>query len=293
VRREIFVKNLETARRHNSKTDAFKMGINQFADLSFKELYDLNYSSDESYAKMDTSKIVASENEELTSDDFKRDVPDSFDWRDMNISSSVKDQGMCGSCYAFAVLEEIESQIMIKTNKSYELSRQELMDCAKNGFGSLGCGGGLLYGVHYYIKAREGISEAKDYPYEANESECRREKVAKVTIKLKDIRWFETNDEDILKQALYTFGPVAAIIDNLHDSFFRYSHGIYYEPECEESELYSHAIVIVGFGSDSGEDYWTIKNSYGERWGEKGYMRIARNRDNHCKIASFNMLTKL
>lgn len=151
---------------------------------------------------------------------------------------------------------------------------------------------GSLYGVHSYIKARGGISEEKNYPYEAKEGTCRRDKFPKIDIDLKGIKTFDIEDEDILKRALFTFGPIAVIIDNLHDSFFRYASGIYYEPECNNSEAYSHAVVIVGYGNENGKDYWTIKNSWG-KWGENGYMRLSRNQNNHCKIASFNMITRL
>ncbi|KAG5676133.1 hypothetical protein PVAND_005984 [Polypedilum vanderplanki] len=295
VRKEIFLKNLNAINKHNgNNSETYKMSINQFTDMTFKELYDLNYPDEgESSSKMDTTKYTSPETENLLSDSFEENVPDSFDWRNFDVISNIKDQKLCGSCFIYAVLEEIESQIKIKTNQSYEFSRQEILDCARKGYGSLGCSGGSLYGVHSYIKNRGGISEEKFYPYEAKENLCRSEKFPKIDIDLKGIKIFDTEDEDILKRALYTLGPITVIIDNLHDSFFRYSSGIYYEQECNESDAYSHAVVIIGYGSSNGKDYWTIKNSYGEKWGEKGYMRIARNQNNHCKISSFNMVTKL
>lgn len=144
ARKEIFLKNLNAINTHNSNSDTYKMAINQFTDMTFKELYDLNNPDEsESYAKMDISLYISPEIEYISSDSLEKNVPDAFDWRNFGVNSRVKDQKLCGSCFSYAVLEEIESQIIIKYNQSYEFSRQEILDCASKGYGSLGCNGGL------------------------------------------------------------------------------------------------------------------------------------------------------
>jgi cathepsin L len=97
----------------------------------------------------------------------------------------------------------------------------------------------------------------------------------------------ESGNEDKLKEALATVGPVAVAIDASHESFQFYSQGVYYEPQCDSTQL-DHGVLAVGYGTDdaSGQDYWLIKNSWGTVWGDQGYVKIARNRDNHCGVAT-------
>lgn len=97
----------------------------------------------------------------------------------------------------------------------------------------------------------------------------------------------ESGNEDKLKEALATVGPVAVAIDASHESFQFYSQGVYYEPQCDSTQL-DHGVLAVGYGTDeqSGQDYWLVKNSWGTVWGDQGYVKIARNRDNHCGVAT-------
>jgi cathepsin L len=97
----------------------------------------------------------------------------------------------------------------------------------------------------------------------------------------------ESGNEDKLKEALATVGPVAVAIDASHESFQFYSQGVYYEPQCDSTQL-DHGVLAVGYGTDeaSNQDYWLIKNSWGTVWGDQGYVKIARNRDNHCGVAT-------
>lgn len=98
-----------------------------------------------------------------------------------------------------------------------------------------------------------------------------------------------TGDEEALKNAVATLGPVAAGIDASHVSFQRYSKGIYYESDCRNDvENINHAVLVVGYGVEAnGDKYWIVKNTYGPHWGMGGYFRLARDSKNHCGIASY------
>lgn len=136
-----------------------------------------------------------------------------------------------------------------------------------------------------YIKDNGGIDTEKTYPYEGKDDTCRY--VAKNSGATdKGFVDIPEGNEDKLKQALATIGPVAVAIDASHESFQFYSEGVYFEPECDAQNL-DHGVLAVGYGTDEkGQDYYIVKNSWGSSWGDQGYLKMARNKDNHCGIAS-------
>lgn len=293
-RKNIFMENLGTLRYHNLKhitgLDSFQLGLNDLSDISFQEFR--NVQSPEDYkdikanesSSFDVSKIIVSDFEEE-----KIKVPKQFDWRDHIKMASVKNQKSCGSCYAFAVVGAIESFISMETGYLVELSVQEIIDCAKLYSGYIkGCKGGSELAVLRYIMDH-GLSYEKDYPFTEKEGLCRKNEThERYQANFTNLITVRGNDEESLVKQLLLYGPTLISIDHLHESFMRYSKGIYYEPDCSSDyEETSHTALLVGYGSENGKDYWIVRNSFGKSWGEEGYFRIARNKNNHCLIASF------
>lgn len=137
-----------------------------------------------------------------------------------------------------------------------------------------------------YIKDNHGIDTEATYPYRAEDEKCQyKPKNSGATDRgFVDI---DSGYEDKLKAAVATVGPIAVAIDASHESFQLYSDGVYDEPECSSEDL-DHGVLIVGYGTDeaSGQDYWLVKNSWGDSWGDKGYIKMARNKNNQCGIAT-------
>lgn len=267
---------------HNKLFDdgivTFKMGLNQFGDLTLEEFLKMN--------KLDEEIVDIPEEVPFNAVMFEVaenvEAPLSFDWRDHGVVSGVKNQQTCGCCYAIASVDSIESQIMMKTGKLLNLSVQEIIDCAGD-YETFGCYGGIKHRVYDYIIDKKGLSLSADYPFEGVQSECKHSKFNQTPVHLKTYFYLPSNDEELLKHAVYKSGPISVSIDIDHESFMRYSSGVFNEPNCTTAP--NHALLLVGYGRENGKDFWILKNSFGEKWGELGYMRIARN-ENLCGIAS-------
>ena len=166
------------------------------------------------------------------------------------------------------------------TGKLVTLSEQNLVDCDPKNYG---CKGGLeIYAFDFVM--RKGISLEKDYPYEGKKGTCRFSK-SKKSIPISSYKSLREQDEVKLTKYLSTSGPIPVGIDAGPRSFQHYSTGVYYDESCKKDRL-NHSVLLVGYGSDKNGDYYIMKNSWGTGWGDMGYMKIARNRQNTCGIAS-------
>lgn len=276
-----FLSNLEAIHKHNELfkrgESTFEMDVNHIADLPFDEYRKLNgFRRTFGDARRNATATFMPP--------YNMKVPDHWDWRDHGYVTEVKNQGMCGSCWAFSSTGSLEGQHKRKFDKLVSLSEQNLVDCSRK-YGNNGCNGGLMDNAFTYIKENHGVDTEVSYPYKGRDMKCH---FNRKTVGADDNGFFDLpeGDEEALKVAVATQGPISVAIDAGHQSFQMYKKGVYYEPECSPENL-DHGVLVVGYGTDDdGSDYWIIKNSWGMMWGEKGYIRMARNRDNHCGIAT-------
>lgn len=203
------------------------------------------------------------ENTEFHYIQSKKDLPSSYDWRDFNGVTPVKNQGGCGSCWAFAAVGALESQIAIKDNFIEDLSEQEMVSCNIMGYD---CGGGQMDASQHFVDYGAALEE--DFTYTAYELPCPDE--IEHPYKLDDWSYVANNVEQI-KNAIYEYGPVFTTV-RVTDYFQAYDSGIF---DYNAVGSNNHAVLLVGWNDNGGNGYWIMKNSWGGYWGENGYMKIA------------------
>ncbi|XP_038598166.1 procathepsin L-like [Tachyglossus aculeatus] len=270
--RKIEVHNLE----HSLGRTTFRLAINQFGDMTTEEFA----------ATMNGYKAARGVGASAFLKPNSVEPPRAVDWRHHGYVTPVKDQGYCGSCWAFSATGALEGQTFRKTGRLVSLSEQNLVDCS-GPQGNHGCDGGLPDLAFQYVRDNGGIDSEEAYPYTAEDGLCRY-KPESAAANDTGLVAIPSGSEEALRQAVATVGPVSVAIDASVDSFRFYESGVYYEPECSnsESEL-DHAVLAVGYGQDKdGDKYWIVKNSWGETWGDRGYILMARDRDNNCGIAT-------
>ena len=281
-RRQVFEKRVENILAHNSKYPAqvsYYRGLNQFSDFTLDEFRSYNkLSSGFGNNNQSCGSIYKPPQKQLSAH---------VDWRLHNMVTGIKNQGMCGSCWAFSATGSVEGQHAKKTGKLLSLSEQQLVECS-NYQGNEGCEGGFInFAFHYIEKQPGGLETEWEYPYtseEGNEGVCHAvpsEEKAKITGCV-DI---PSGNETALMYATALVGPISVGIDADHESFMEYGGGVYKEPTCSRKNL-DHAVLAIGYGVYKGQDYWMIKNSWGRGWGVYGYMMMARNDKNMCGIAT-------
>lgn len=174
----------------------------------------------------------------------------------------------------------MEAHYVKKFGKIATFSEQQLVDCVSRAYG---CGGGWMTDSYAYIQENGGISYSDDYLYTASNNNCSfNTNIPKIPIQGYAV--LAEPNENLLKQLVATQGPVAVAFDAKGD-FYSYSAGVYFDSTCRNNS-YTHAMVIVGYGRENGMDYWLAKNSWGVSWGINGYIKMARNKNNHCGIAN-------
>lgn len=258
------IENINYIEKHNKLDNTFKLEINQYI-----------YNKYENEFSNSTMQFFIKDSNNLEKLDNIKHTPISFDWREKNKVSSVKNQGSCGSCWAFSSTEAVESAWAIKHDKLYNLSEQELVDCSDT-YGNHGCQGGSMDNAFNYI-IDNGLCSNISYPYNNISGNCMNTTCDKL-IKISNYTDVERNNENILKKAV-SITPISVAIQANKRSFQFYKSGIYSDEMCGTN--LDHGVLLVGYGYDKlyEMDYWIVKNSWGSSWGENGYIRIQRNID--------------
>jgi cathepsin L len=280
VRRAIWEDNLKKVQEHNLQADlgehTYWLGMNAYADMTINE-----------FVKVMNGYNATLKATRPSRNTFKFDpsvkLPDTVDWRTEGYVTPVKDQGQCGSCWAFSATGSLEGQHFKSTKSLVSLSEQNLVDCSGKQ-GNQGCNGGLMDQAFEYIRVNNGIDTEPSYPYEAVDRTCRF-KAADVGATDTGFTDITSKDEDALQQAVATVGPISVAIDASHSSFQLYKRGVYNEPRCSQTQL-DHGVLAVGYGVEGSKDYWLVKNSWGTSWGTEGYIMMTRNKKNQCGIAT-------
>jgi len=287
-RMKVFMDNKARIAKHNALAHqgqkTYTMKLNEYADMLHQEFITTMMGYDQS--NKNTSNVGLTQIYPANVD-----LPDHMDWRDHGAVTGVKNQGTCGSCWAFSTTGALEGQHFRKTGKLVSLSEQNLIDCSRK-FGNKGCLGGLMDSAFTFIKENDGIDTEASYPYrdikadqynpKSHSCHFNKHTVGATDKGFVDITQF---DEDALKAAVATIGPISVAIDAKHDSFMFYHGGIFYEPTCH-SLILNHGVLVVGYGTSEQGDYWLVKNSWGKTYGEEGYIKMARNKNNNCGIAT-------
>ncbi|XP_061351273.1 vignain-like [Gastrolobium bilobum] len=265
----VFKANVMHVHDTNKMDKPYKLKLNKFADMTNHEFRSAYAGSKVNHHRM--FKGTPRGNGTFMYEKVHR-VPPSVDWRKKGAVTPVKDQGHCGSCWAFSTVVAVEGINQIKGNKLVSLSEQELVDCDNDE--NAGCNGGLMEYAFEFIKQNGGITTESSYPYTASDGSCDASKANDPAVLIDGHETVPANDEDALLKAVSN-QPVSVAIDAGGSDFQFYSEGVF-TGTCG-TEL-DHGVAVVGYGTTvDGTNYWIVKNSWGPEWGEQGYIRMQRN----------------
>ncbi|KAG6489015.1 hypothetical protein ZIOFF_050273 [Zingiber officinale] len=281
-RYHVFKRNVDyVAAANNNASRMYKLGLNQFADLTNDEFMALRAGS-----RPNGANTAAASRSFGSDGNASASVPAAVDWRSKGAVTPIKDQGECACCWAFAAAAATEAIIQLRTGKLISLSVQELVDCDVTGKNN-GCDGGTIDGAFDFIVRRGGLTTEANYPYTASNGNCNPSLAEKPTAGIRAYVRVPNIGESSLTAAVAR-QPVAVAVDAGGLDFQFYSSGIF-TGECG-TEL-NHGVIVVGYGrTKGGNKYWIIKNSWGVSWGEKGYLRLQRDvgaTEGLCGIASY------
>jgi len=292
---EVFLENLERILKHNADKDkTYEMALNEFASMTPNEFLAtrLGYRRPEAEEKKKPAPAAKTTKEDafvLRASVAQADPPLSFDWETKGAVTPVKNQGSCGSCWAFSAVAALESAYFLKTGKLVQFSEQELVSCDMELYG---CQGGLMDPAFDWTRLNGGLCSEEAYPYTSGTTSARGICSASTCAPVEgsapagfvDV----PHNEASLLQALFEHGPLSVAIEADETGFQFYHKGVM-SAHC--GSRLDHGVLLVGYGVDpeSKQAFWRIKNSWGAGWGEEGYIRILRGKrwgGPECGIAS-------
>lgn len=243
-------------------------------------------------------------------------LPKSVDWRKAGVITEVRNQGSCGSCWAFSAVAAMEASFNLARNGSIpsackstcgakgasraccSFSVQSVVDCTDGGVVENCANGGDPQNAYTSVATHHAgaLNLWSDYPYTSGGGKspgiCHAQDATAIKLRLSGYKNVTSGDEVALQEAVASIPTVSVGIDASHAGFQYYSDGLYTEPFCYKTyKGIDHAVSVVGYGtgessSNGGSDYWLIKNSWGTDWGMSGYIHFARNNDNMCGVAT-------
>lgn len=276
-RAAIFAKRLAEIVAFNKEGHSWKKGINHMSDWTVEERRALNGNLPKGMTApklrdvMKTHKVT------------DLPLPKSLDYRNAvpAVLTGVKDQGMCGSCWAHAATEQIETYWAMATSELFTLSQQQITSCTPNPNqcgGSGGCSGGTAELAWEYVMANGGIAQEWTYGYSSyfgNTGTCQYNASQTVPVaKLTGYSAVQRNDAGAVMDALVHVGPLAISVEA--DTWGDYESGVFTGCPYSKNITMDHAVQLVGFGFDGGlnMNYWIVRNSWSPAWGESGYIRL-------------------
>lgn len=266
ARKAIYAETIATIESHNRRADAgletFRMGVNQFSAMTHDEWVQ--------HALSPTAMPIKDESE-LNIVELPPVAADAaVDWREKGAVTPVKNQGGCGSCWAFSTTGSTEGAFFLATGQLRSLSEQQLVDCAGGKFGDKGCKGGIMENGFKYIIANGGIDSEGDYNYTAKDGVCWTAAEKRVVATINNYTDVKPKSADQMAAAVMK-NPVSIAIEADHPYFQHYKSGILTnETAC--GEKLDHGVLVVGMDTD----YWIVKNSWGPGWGDKGYVKLSK-----------------
>ena len=210
--------------------------------------------------------------------------PAFVDWVSRGANPPMKNQGSCGSCWAFGTISAIESTYFLTTGDLVNFAEQELLDCTYETWGRDGCRGGWLSHPIDYVKGTQRLASTNQKVYNQKDGSCSYSSVGNSLTKSK-VTGYQTYKGDSGLLSGVTRGIVSVAL-YVGSSFHVYKNGIYQDISGCQGKRPNHAVTVVGYGNTGGHNYWRVRNSWGTYWGDKGYIRMSRDVSNNCGIAS-------
>lgn len=258
--KQAFEANIQLINAHNRRyergLETYTMGLNQFSHLTAEQF--------KTYVHNPYNRTLARNEVVLPT----TGIPTAVDWRDHGAVTPVKNQGQCGSCWAFSTTGSTESRVKLAGGKLTPLSEQQLMDCS-TAEGDHSCQGGLMDFAFKYIIENGGIDSEEDYPYQMKNEQCDAAKEKHVVARIKSYADVPKSDEAQLIAAI-SHGPVSVAVEADQAGWQHYASGIFSGPCGKQLD---HGVLAVGYT----DKYIIVKNSWGASWGMKGYIMMARN----------------